>query len=128
MQAIIKSSCIIGLSLITSGLGMNYARADFGLQVDFSGTNVWNSPASTLVEQGSQISPEMIETARQLSQELENAYIECDDARNEDLGARKKERSCWRLVRVREEVNELLSRIERNREERLRRDRSLRIW
>ncbi|MBC6476388.1 MAG: hypothetical protein GDA48_29190 [Hormoscilla sp. GM102CHS1] len=96
MQAIIKSSCIIGLSLITSGLGMNYASAQ-DLSHDVSGTNIVNSPVPIIftppaaapaagtaggpaegttggTAEGNQISPEIVATVTQLSQDLQNAY------------------------------------------------------
>ncbi|MGK7905018.1 MAG: hypothetical protein AB4352_27155 [Hormoscilla sp.] len=113
MHAIIKSSCLIGLSLILSGIGMNSARANFGLQEDFSGANVWNSPAPTFVGADSPISPEIINTARQLSQELENAYISSD---------------AQGLDRAIQETKDFLNSLNREQAEQLRRSRALRIW
>lgn len=117
MHAIIKSSCLICLSLILSSIGMNSARADFGLQEDFSGANVWNSPAPTLVDGNRQIGSETIATARQLSQELETAYISCDDPRD-----------CQRLDRAIQETKDFLNSLNREQAEQLRRSRALRIW
>lgn len=113
MHAIIKSSCIICLSLISSGIGMTAARADLGLQEDFSGANVWNSPGPTFVDGNSPISSETIATARQLSQELENAYISREDQR---------------LDRVIQETKDFLNSLNREQGEQLRRSRALRIW
>jgi len=117
MHAIIKSSCIIGLSLILSGIGMNSARADFALQEDFSGANVWNSPGPTFVDGNRQIASETIATARQLSQELEKAYVACDESID-----------CQRLDRAIQETEDFLNSLNREQGEELRRLRALRIW
>lgn len=98
-------------------LNMTAARAEFGLQEDFSGANVWNSPAPAFVDNNRQIRADSISTARQLSQELENAYISCDDSLD-----------CQRLDRAIQETKDFLNSLNREQAEELRRSRTLRIW
>ena len=117
MHAIIKSSCIIGISIITSSLGMAAARADYGLQVDFSGAGVWNSPTPTFVGGSSRRSPEIINTARRLSQELEKAYVACDESID-----------CQELALVIQNTKDFLTSLNRNQRAQLRRAKKLRIW
>jgi len=121
MQAKFVRICVMGISIMTSSLGMAAARADFALEEDFSGTNIWDSPVPTLVrgtaDGNSQISSETIGTAGRLSQELENAYISRDDY----LGDQ-------RLDRAVEEAKDFLNDLNREQAEKLRSAGRSRIW
>ena len=117
MHAIIKNSCIFCIYTLALCLDITAARANFGLQEDFSGANVWNSPAPAFVDGNRQIGSETIATARQLSQELETAYISCDDSLD-----------CQRLDRAIQDANNFLNSLNREQAEQLRRSRALRIW
>lgn len=72
-------SWLIGTSLVSSGLSILPAHAVPPNQSDITGTNVWNNTAP-IFENGSELSPEILNNARRLSQELEDASASCCNA------------------------------------------------
>lgn len=72
-------SWLIGTSLVSSGLSTLPASAVPPNQSDITGTNVWNNTAP-IFENGGKLSPEILNNARRLSQELEDASAGCCNA------------------------------------------------
>ena len=116
MQTIVKRLGGISISFICAFTFTTSARADIQLQEDFSGTNVWNAPAP-IIDGGSQIDAEIINSAIQLSQDLENAYAACDRSLD-----------CQEINSLIEKVNDFLNNLTDSQAEQLRRSGNLRIW
>ncbi|HEY9796254.1 MAG TPA: hypothetical protein V6D30_11495 [Leptolyngbyaceae cyanobacterium] len=70
---------LIGTSLVSSGLSTLPASAVPPNQSDITGTNIWNNTAP-IFENGGELSPEILNNARRLSQELEDASAGCCNA------------------------------------------------
>lgn len=70
---------IIGTSLVSSGLIALPANAMPPNQSDITGTNIWNNTAP-IFENGGKLSPEILNNARRLAQELADASDRCRNA------------------------------------------------
>lgn len=87
---------IIGTSLIGGGLNLLPANAQTPNQSDITGTSIWNNTVPInqsditgtniwnnsvpIFENGGRLSPEILDNARQLAQELEDASNRCRNA------------------------------------------------
>lgn len=70
---------VIGTSLVGSGLVTLPANALPPNQSDITGTNIWNNTAP-IFENGAILSPEILNNARRLSQELGDTSARCYNA------------------------------------------------
>ena len=70
---------VIGTSLVSSGLLTLPANAQPPNQSDITGTNIWNNTAPIFESEG-KLKPEILNNARRLSQELDNASDSCCNA------------------------------------------------
>lgn len=116
MNCLVKGLGRISIAILCACSLATSARAQVQLQEDFSGTNIWNAPASIL-DAESQIDASLLSRVEQLSADLENASISCDDALD-----------CQELELVIEQVNDFLSNLTDAQIEQLRSLESLRIW
>jgi hypothetical protein len=67
----------IGISLVTAAMTVTPAAAQTaGQQSDLQGINVWNS-LIILIDRGGGIDPAILRNARQLADEIEDAYLAC---------------------------------------------------
>lgn len=81
-QEKVKSLRLTLISSLCLGAVVTFAapaKAD-GSFPDISGTNVWNNTAPIFDRGGGGIDPELVERARRLNQEADQAYKACDAA------------------------------------------------
>lgn len=103
------------------------AKAD-GSFPDISGTNVWNSTAPIFDRGGTRIDPQLVERARRLNEEADQAYKACDAAvlaaqqggtrgprqflRNPENAEAEFPTACQRLNELRQEAVSLRSQLD----------------
>lgn len=117
--ALIPSLCL-GVFLIPT-------PAKAGSATDITGTNVWNSTAPIFAPGGGRIDPQLIERARRLNQEADQAFKDCDAAvlaaqqssrgprqflRNPENAEAEYPQACQRLNQLREEAVSLRNQLE----------------
>ncbi|HAX76221.1 MAG TPA: hypothetical protein DCY88_10375 [Cyanobacteria bacterium UBA11372] len=126
----VKSLRLTLISSLCLGAVVSFAtaaKAD-GSFPDISGTNVWNSTAPIFDRGGSRIDPQLVERARRLNAEAEQAYKACDAAvlaaqqggvrgprqflRNPQNTDAEFPVACQRLNELREEAVSLRSQLE----------------
>jgi len=121
---------LIGTSLVSSGLSTLPASAVPPNQSDITGTNIWNNTAP-IFENGGELSPEILNNARRLSQELEDASAGCCNASAPVVEPRRFARSlgpdCQRLDSLVEETRVFLDDVNRSQAQQVRANRN-RTW
>ncbi len=137
MQKWTWMSWVIGTSLVGSGLIPLPAKAIPPNQSDITGGNIWNNTAP-IFQNGSQLSPEIINNARRLDRELTSVSERCLNAAA-PTGPRRFARGsanpnevcispdCQNLNSLVEETKVFLSEVNRSLVEQ-RRGSSNRIW
>lgn len=129
----------LGCSAIAAAICLVNARTVFS-QSDVTGTNTWNS-TTPIFEIESQLDPETLAQAQELSQALNDSYATCV-ASVENVSnlprrfSRRSENSdricisadCAKYNRLLEETKTFLSQIDLPEEERLRAIQNLRTW
>lgn len=129
----------LGCSAIAAAICLVNARTVFS-QSDVTGTNTWNS-TTPIFEIESQLDPETLAQAQELSQALNDSYATCvasvENASNLPRRfSRRSENSdricisadCAKYNRLLEETKTFLSQIDIPEEERLRAIQNLRNW
>ena len=71
---------MIGTSLVGSALNALPAKAGDLTQSDITGTNIWNGTAPIFENEG-KLDPNIIDTARRLSRDLDDASTGCANAK-----------------------------------------------
>lgn len=135
----LKSIQGVGLSILSGMILTVPAFAADPTQSDITGTNIWNSTAPIFGTQRN-IDPEILNTARRLSTDLEEAYTACaasaeavaDVPRRFARGAKPEEIcdsvECQRLSQLIQETNKFLSGLDSVQAERLRASGAFQVW